>query len=130
MIFAITIQGAPYASEACNSALRFSQAIISSGHSINRAFFYHDGVHAANSLVVSPQDEAAVSEEWQKFASQNNIELIACIASCLRRGVLNEQEAARYDKISSNIAPGFIISGLGQLIDAAIGADRIITFGA
>ena len=130
MIFAITIQGAPYASKACHSALRFSRAVISSGHSINRVFFYHDGVHVANNLIVSPQDESAVSEEWQKFAGKNNIELIACIASCLRRGILNEQEAERYDKISSNIAPGFTISGLGQLIDAAIGADRIITFGA
>jgi tRNA 2-thiouridine synthesizing protein D len=129
MKFAIVVHGAPYSSEACLSALKFAKAVLASGHSINRVFFYHDGVHTANRLIAPPQDEALVSEQWQELGSGNNIELIACIASCLRRGVLDETEADRYDKSGSNIATGFTISGLGQLIDASINADRIVTFG-
>jgi tRNA 2-thiouridine synthesizing protein D len=129
MKFAIVVHGAPYSSQACLSALKFAKAVLASGHSINRVFFYHDGVHTANRLIAPPQDEALVSEQWQELGSGNNIELIACIASCLRRGVLDETEADRYDKSGSNIATGFTISGLGQLIDASINADRIVTFG-
>ena len=129
MKFAIVVHGAPYSSEACLSALKFAKAVLASGHSINRVFFYHDGVHTANRLIAPPQDEAPVSEQWQELGSGNNIELIACISSCLRRGILDETEADRYDKSGSNIATGFTISGLGQLIDASINADRIVTFG-
>ena len=130
MKFAIVVHGAPYSSEACLSALNFARAVLESGHSINRVFFYHDGVYAANSLIAPPQDETPVSEQWQAFGTTNEIELIACIASCLRRGILDEAEAARYDKSAGNLAPGFTISGLGQLIDASINADRVVTFGA
>jgi tRNA 2-thiouridine synthesizing protein D len=129
MNFAIVVHGAPYSSEACLSALNFANAVLASGHSIYRVFFYHDGVHTANGLIAPPQDEAPVGKQWQEFATENNIELIACIASCLRRGILDETEADRYEKSGSNIAPGFTISGLGQLIDASINADRVVTFG-
>lgn len=129
MNFAIVVHGAPYSSEACLSALNFAKAVLASGHSINRVFFYHDGVYTANNLIAPPQDETPVGEQWQAFGIGNNIELIACIASCLRRGILDETEADRYEKSGSNIAPGFTISGLGQLIDASINADRVVTFG-
>ena len=129
MNFAIVVHGAPYSSEACLSALKFARAVLDSGHNINRVFFYHDGVHTANRLIAPPQDEAQVSEQWQEFGTGNNIELIACIASCLRRGVMDETEANRSEKSGSNLASGFTISGLGQLIDASISADRVVTFG-
>ena len=129
MNFAIVVHGAPYSSEACLSALNFAKAVLASGHSINRVSFYHDGVYSANNLIAPPQDETPVGEQWQAFGIGNNIELIACIASCLRRGILDETEADRYEKSGSNIAPGFTISGLGQLIDASINADRVVTFG-
>jgi tRNA 2-thiouridine synthesizing protein D len=43
--------------------------------------------------------------------------------------MLDADEARRAGKDSNNIAPGFEISGLGQLIDAGIQADRLIVFG-
>ena len=129
MNFAIVVHGGPYSSQACLSALKFAKAVLASGHSINRVFFYHDGVYTANNLIAPPQDEAPVGRQWQEFGAGNKIELIACIASCLRRGILDETEAGRYEKSGSNIAPGFTISGLGQLIDASINADRVVTFG-
>ena len=46
-----------------------------------------------------------------------------------RRGLLDEDEAKRASKDSNNMAEGFQISGLGQLIDAGIQADRLIVFG-
>jgi tRNA 2-thiouridine synthesizing protein D len=48
----------------------------------------------------------------------------------LRRGILNDSEAQRFEKTASNLAPGFNISGLGQLIEASLVSDRVISFGA
>ena len=129
MKFSIVVHGAPYSSQACLSALNYAQAVLAAGHDIVRVFFYHDGVHTASSLIAAPQDETDVARRWQQFGLDNNIELIACIASCLRRGILDETESKRYDKGAANLAPGFTISGLGQLIDASMTADRVITCG-
>ena len=38
-------------------------------------------------------------------------------------------EAERNGKDANNLAPGFRISGLGQLVEAAVECDRLVTFG-
>jgi len=43
---------------------------------------------------------------------------------------MDEDEAKRQGKDANNIAEGFRISGLGQLIEAGIECDRLVTFGA
>jgi len=130
MKFAIVVHAAPYSSEGCLSALKFAEAVLASGHEIVRVFFYHDGVYAATALAAPPQDEIDIVAGWCQLHEAHNVELVACIASCLRRGILDPTEAERYEKPASNVAPGFLISGLGQLIDATLNADRIVTFGA
>lgn len=130
MQFAIIVQGSPYASQSSHSALSFAESVVRSGHRLMRVFFYHDGVLAANRLAAPPQDEQDISAAWQTFADSHKVELLVCIASSLRRGILDETEASRYGKDAGSIAPGFVISGLGQLIDATINADRVVTFGA
>ncbi|MDG1205648.1 MAG: DsrE family protein, partial [Pseudomonadales bacterium] len=64
------------------------------------------------------------------FAVKHGLELIVCVASALRRGVLDETEAKRYDTKSDNMAAAFQIGGLGQLIDAGLSSDRLVTFSA
>jgi tRNA 2-thiouridine synthesizing protein D len=48
----------------------------------------------------------------------------------LRRGLLNEAETERYERTAANLNNAFEISGLGQLIDAGLAADRTVTFAA
>lgn len=129
MIFSLAIYAAPYTSQASDSAYRFALALLENGHTLYRVFFYQDGVHTASSLNTPPQDEIHFTHSWQALAQQHNIDLVVCIAAALKRGLLNQQEAARYDKPSFNLAEGFEISGLGQLVDAAVISDRLITFG-
>jgi tRNA 2-thiouridine synthesizing protein D len=43
--------------------------------------------------------------------------------------LLDENEAKRHGKNADNIAEGFRISGLGQLIESGIQADRLVVFG-
>jgi len=130
MIFAITIHGHPQASQASHSALKFAQATLAAGHEIHRVFFYHDAVHQADEIAVSPQDEDSLHEQWSAFARTSGVELTVCIAAGLKRGVLNEEERRRYDRSAANAGQEFQIVGLGQLIEAAISADRLITFAA
>ena len=52
-----------------------------------------------------------------------------CVAAAQRRGMVDEGEMERNKKDANNIADKFRISGLGQLIEAGIQADRMITFG-
>ena len=54
---------------------------------------------------------------------------MVCIAAAQRRGILDENEAKRQGKDADNIAPGFRISGLGQLIETGIESDRLVVFG-
>ena len=130
MKFAIVVHGAPYSSGSAWSALHFAAAVLRTGHEIYRIFFYHDGVHNGNALMAPPQDELDLHEAWVQLAERHQVELVVCIASCLRRGILDAREADRYDKAAHDLGAAFQISGLGQLIDAGINADRIVTFGA
>ena len=129
MKFSIAIFAGPSDSQASSSALNFARAVIASGHGIYRVFFYQDAVNCGNALIVSPQDEQNLNTAWAKFSDDHNVELILCIASALRRGILNDTEAERYEKGTGNIHPSFTLSGLGQLIDAGIESDRLISFG-
>ncbi len=55
--------------------------------------------------------------------------MVVCVAAAQRRGIVDADEAKRHGKDAHNIAPGFRISGLGQLIEAGILADRLVAFG-
>ena len=130
MKFAIVVQGAPYSHEASLSALHFAKAALNAGHEIYRVFFYNDGIYNASDLIAPPQDETNIRAAWLSLAETHKVELITCIASSLRRGLLNEAEAKRYEKTAANLNAAFEISGLGQLIDAGLAADRTVTFPA
>lgn len=129
MIFSLAVYAAPYSQQASDSAHRFAQALLNNGHTLYRVFFYHDAVHNASSLATPSQDEINLPQSWQQLSKQHNVDLVVCIAAALKRGLLNEQEASRYDKPAANLSSNFTISGLGQLVDAAIVSDRLITFG-
>lgn len=129
MKFSIVILGAPYTDQAAETAYRFAAATLARGHSIYRLFFYHDGVHNASELLTLPQDELAPAQRWRELIEEHRLEAVVCIAAALRRGVLNETEARRFDKATHNLGDGFKLAGLGELLGAASVSDRLITFG-
>ena len=129
MKLTILITGAPYSTQAPYSALQFCRAALEQGHEIYRVFLYRDGVHLSTRLATPPQDELNIYTEWQAFATDNNIEVITCIAAAARRGLIDENEAKRHNKDTHNLSPAGELSGLGQLIEANIVADRLVRFG-
>ncbi len=118
MKFAIMVNEGVYQHQSTDSAYQFAKAAIEKGHEVPRVFFYHDGVYNASNLTEPPQDDRNIVNRWQKLAKDHNIDLVVCIAAALRRGIKE-----------NNLAESFRISGLGQLVEAGIQADRLVVFG-
>ncbi|WP_172621206.1 sulfurtransferase complex subunit TusD [Microbulbifer sp. GL-2] len=129
MKFSLAVYSAPHASQSASSALRFAKALLAKGHEIYRVFFYCDGVQNGNSIAAPPQDESDLTGEWQTLQREHNLDLVVCIAAAQRRGVLSQREANRLEKPSANLAEGFELAGLGQLTDAVVNSERLVTFG-
>ncbi len=129
MKFAIQVNAGPYQHQASDSAYRFACAVIEAGHELARVFFYHDGVNVATCLATPPQDERDLSALWSQLAAEHEIELVVCVAAAQRRGIVDVEEQRRHGKVCANIADGFLIAGLGQLIDMALKTDRLVVFG-
>ncbi len=130
MKFSILVLGAPYSRQSVQTAYRFADAALQRGHSIYRVFFYHDAVNTGNALSQPPQDAASLPALWTELGQKHQLDLVVCISSALKRGVIDPTEAARYEKPAANLAPGFELSGLGQWVDACLNSDRVLTFGA
>ena len=129
MKFAIMINEGPYTHQATDTAYLFARAALAKGHEVTRVFFYHDGVNNATRLTAPPQDDRHIVNRWSELAKSHNLDLVVCIAAAQRRGLMDENEAKRQGKNADNIAPGFRISGLGQLVEAGIQYDRLVVFG-
>ena len=118
MKFAIQINSSPYHSSASLTAFRFASAILAQHHEIFRVFFYHDGIYHALKSAAPPDDEFSLFNGWSELAHQHKIDLVVCISAAQRRGLIDE-----------NVADGFRLGGLGQLLEATILADRFLVFG-
>ncbi len=129
MKFTIQINTGPYTHQASDTAYHFTRAALKAGHTIHRIFFYHDGVNNSSIFNVPPRDERNIQQLWSTLAQENSLDMVVCAASAQRRGILDQKEADRHAKPAANIAPNFAISGLGQLIEAAIVSDRLLIFG-
>ncbi|MBT4518924.1 MAG: sulfurtransferase complex subunit TusD [Halieaceae bacterium] len=129
MIYSLLVLSPPHSGQGASTAVQFARAAISRGHSIHRVFFLDQGTYNACAAQVTPQDESDTLQQWVDLAQESNVELVLCIASALQRGLIDSTEARRYDKQAATIHPAFVISGLGQLVDASAASERMITFG-
>ncbi|MEE9595641.1 MAG: sulfurtransferase complex subunit TusD [Acidiferrobacterales bacterium] len=129
MKFGIIVSAGPYTHQASDTAYQFSKAVLERGHEILRIFFYHDGVNNGTRLTTPPQDDRHITNRWSELAAKHELDLVVCVAAAQRRGIVDVGEAKRHGIDANNIAPGFRISGLGQLIEVGIQADRVIAFG-
>ena len=129
MKFSLLITGAPYATQAPLSAWRFAKAALENGHRIHRVFLHGDGVFCASRLAAPAFDEQDIHQLWHELAVLYQLDVVVCITSALKRGILNADESVRYNKEHYNLDSAMELSGLGQLIDALHHSDRLITFG-
>ena len=118
MKFGIVVNEGPFTHQASDSAYRFVVAALERGHDVIRVFFYYDGVNNANRLSEPQADDRNLVKLWGALATEHKLDLVVCVAAALRRGIKDEI-----------LAEGFRISGLGQLIEAGMAADRTVVFG-
>jgi tRNA 2-thiouridine synthesizing protein D len=118
MKLGILINEGPFTHQASDSAYRFVVAALAKGHEIYRVFFYNDGVFNSNKLSEPQTDDRNLVALWSDLGEQHGIDLVVCVAAALRRGIKDEV-----------LEKGFRISGLGQLVEAGIQADRLVVFG-
>lgn len=118
MKFAILVNEGPFTHQASDSAYHFTKAALEKGHEVPRVFFYYDGVNNANKLSEPQADDRNLVKLWGELGTEKNVDLVVCVAAGMRRGIKDE-----------NLADGFRISGLGQLVEAGMGCDRLVMFG-
>lgn len=128
MRFAIVVTGPAYGTQQASSAFQFAQALIVEGHELSSVFFYREGVYNANQLTSPASDEFDLVRGWQQLNAQHGVALNICVAAALRRGIVDETEAGRLGLASSNLQPGFTLSGLGALAEASLTCDRVVQF--
>lgn len=128
MKFGMLVQTGTENRSIMHSALQFATALLAADHSIERIFFYGAGVTVANSNTVSPQDESDIPSSWQTFILEHRLDAVVCIAAALQRGVLDSQEAIRYQKSCPVLRDGFVLGGLGQAVELFRTCDRVVSF--
>lgn len=128
MRFALLITGPAYGTQQASSALLFARAVLAEGHKLGSIFFYREGVYNANQLTAPASDEFDLVRAWQALNKEHGVDLHICVAAALRRGVADEAEASRLGLAAANLQPGFSLSGLGALAEAALSCDRVVQF--
>lgn len=128
MKFALIVCGPPYGTEAASLAYLFAREVIAQGHQLQKVFFYQEGVANANILTSPASDEQHLVAGWQALASEHGVELDVCVAAALRRGVVDCSEATALGLTVANVTEPFVLSGLGQLAEAALDVDRVVQF--
>jgi len=96
-------------------ALHFCRAVINKNHALYRVFFQAEGV--LNGVRGYP-----LQQQWCSLKTQFGFDTLCCVNS------LEEHEIA-YDKEASKLSKEFTAAGLGQLVEASVSCDRVITFG-
>jgi len=128
MKFSIVVSGAPYGAQSASSAYQFCAAALQNGHEIVGVFFYQEGVLNASHLVSPVSDEINLPNLWSTLATDNKFPLEVCVSASLRRGIINQAEAQQLTLQQFNVAPPFVLSGLGQLAELSAHCDRLVQF--
>src|SRR5690625_7384979 len=129
LCFGIMVLGSPWSPQSVGSALRVAQAALAAGHRVLRVFFCHEGVQAASRLAVPAPPSPDYPQAWAELAERHGIDLVACAASAVRRGVLSDSEARRHHRGTASLAPGVELAGLAQRPGALLPCDRLLSFG-
>jgi tRNA 2-thiouridine synthesizing protein D len=98
------------------------------GASLSHLFFYQDGVHNGNGLHAPASDETDLVALWRDLALAQGIPSMCVSPPPCAAGCSMKQEAKGMGKTQFNLQAPFRLSGLGQLAEASLTADRFVQF--
>ncbi len=107
--YTLVVQAAPDSGLGQQRALLFAHALLEAGHQLKRVFFYQQGAQLALLW------ESSAAAAWIDLTRTSATELVLCSASAERYGVVAAPD-------------GFVIGGLGALMEAGLDSDRLLTF--
>ena len=125
--FTLVVDSGPD-SQGAFSAWQFAQAAIRQGHQIKQVFFYRQGVYNTTALLSPPSEETNLMHHWQQLYREHQVELVCCVAAALRRGIVDQHSADEQGLAQHNLAEGFRLGGLGELVTALPTTDRLVQF--
>ncbi|XTZ38772.1 sulfurtransferase complex subunit TusD [Salmonella enterica] len=128
MRYALMVTGPAYGTQQASSAYQFALALLEAGHTLESVFFYREGVSNANALTAPASDEFDLVRAWVRLHKEKQVALHICVAAALRRGVIDQSEAARLALAGANLQAGFSLTGLGALAEATLSCDRVVQF--
>lgn len=117
MRYVLAVKSAVYGEQGAMLAYQFAESLLAEGHQLEQIFFFQNGVSHGNRLVSPASDEINLVGTWQNLAQTHRLSLHLCISAGQRRGIVEE-----------NLAPPFVLAGLGEFSRAVLEADRLITF--
>ena len=97
--------------------MQFAHAAVAAGHEVRRVFFYKDAVAIGNRFA---DDKQGLRAAWIDFGSRHGAELVLCVAAAERRGVGVVEK--------HTLAEGFLLRGLGVLVETMAESDRLVSF--
>lgn len=109
MNYSLVVLHGPDDGRALSRAESFAAALSQGGHTLKRVFFYGGGVKVALTHDGEPW------QYWSELSRHQNTEIVLCSASADRYGITSPPE-------------GFVIAGLGTLMEAGMDSDRVVTF--
>ncbi|TKB49194.1 sulfurtransferase complex subunit TusD [Ferrimonas aestuarii] len=126
--FVVVVNGEAYGSQSALSAVKFCETLIEMGHQLEQVFFYQNGVLNASRLQLPAADETNLLKRWQRLHTSHGTPLVSCVSAGLRRGIIDAEAAEDAELDSANLASGFILGGLGELVTTMQNADRVVQF--
>lgn len=127
MRLSLLITAAPD-SETAHHAWRFAEAALAEGHELVRVFFADAGVLHGQALSTPGRDFPSLCARWQALQQRAGLDLVLCVSAALHYGVIDEVNARVWEHGQCSLADGFVVSGLGQLAEAQLASQRLITF--
>ena len=121
MKIGLLVLGSPVGTYSCHSAYETAVEILNQRHTLHRVFFYQDAALIGNNKSEPVNSTDRIQDDWIALAKEHNLDLTVCVSAAQRRGIVESSS-------ESNLVEGFSISGLGQLVEAMLVCDRIVTF--
>lgn len=126
--FTLLLTQSPLANNSHYLALEFAYALLKQGHQLNNVFFYQDAVYVGLNGQTPIQGQEPLMQAWQQLAIQYSIPLQLCIATAIRRGIVDGTEQQRYNLPCATMAAEFNLTGLGEMAASCQESDRVIQF--
>ena len=112
----------PPISHFTQTAYQLIKDAISNETQLIGVFFYQSGVLNASKYLSIPNDEFPLQKEWQILSREHGVPYYLCSTAAEKHGLIDTENPLSTELILD----GFIIAGLGELVELTLKADRVV----